>query len=94
MRERGNRIEPARQGSGKGNATFTFPTFQVGLVVGCNGGPVTFKIYTDHNTTETFTLKDKEKFDELTMRFKKLEIIAGATVGWYYVSKEDLDARV
>ncbi|MFB6803433.1 hypothetical protein ACFCVU_20035 [Peribacillus butanolivorans] len=94
MRPRGDRIEPARQGSGKGNAVFTFPTFQVGLVVGCMGGSLTFKLYTDHNMVETFTLKDKEKFDELTMRFKKLEIIAGATVGWYFVSKENLDARV
>ncbi|KRF63384.1 hypothetical protein ASG99_04455 [Bacillus sp. Soil768D1] len=94
MRYRGNRIEPARQESGKGNATFNFPTFQVGLVVGCMGSSLTFKIYTDHSTVETFTLKDKEKFDELTMRFKKLEIIAGSTVGWYFVSCEDLDARV
>lgn len=58
------------------------------------GGSLTFKLYTDHNTVETFTLKDKEKFDELTMRLKMLEIITGATVGWYFVSKENLDARV
>ncbi|MES9739511.1 hypothetical protein ABWK46_19605 [Peribacillus frigoritolerans] len=94
MRERGDRIEPARQGSGKGNKTFIFPTFQVGLVVGCTGGSLTFKIFTDANTVETFNLKDKEKFDELTIRFKKLELVAGATVGWYFVSKENLDARV
>lgn len=94
MRNRGDRIEPARQGTGKGNKTFTFPTFQVGLVVGCIGGPVTFKLYTDHNTIETFTLLDKEKFDEYTMRFKKLEIVAGASVAWYFISKENLDARV
>ncbi|MBD8138508.1 hypothetical protein IFR10_23820 [Bacillus sp. CFBP 13597] len=94
MRERRNRIEPARQGSGKGNKTFTFPTLQVGLVVGCNGGPVTFKLYTEDNTIETFTLKNLEKFDENTMRFKKFEVVAGATVAWYFISKEDLDARV
>lgn len=94
MRQRGDRIEPQRSGSGKGNATFNFPTFQVGLVVGCTGSSLTFKIYTDHNTTETFTLKDREKFDENTMRSKKLEIIAGATVSWYYVSRENLDARI
>ncbi|MBK5500934.1 hypothetical protein [Peribacillus sp. TH14] len=94
MRYRGNRIEPQRQGAGKGNATFNFPTFQVGLVVGCTGGTLSFKLYTEDNIVETFTLKNQEKFDELTMRFKKLEIIAGATVGWYFVSKENLDARV
>ncbi|CAH0289484.1 hypothetical protein AB9M92_01940 [Peribacillus frigoritolerans] len=94
MRTKGNRIEPQRQGNGKGNKTITFPTFQVGLVVGCNGGSLTFQLYTEDNTTETFSLKDQEKFDENTMRFKKLEIAAGATVAWYFISKEDLDARV
>ncbi|MFD6439371.1 hypothetical protein ACFWDG_06065 [Peribacillus sp. NPDC060186] len=93
MRSRGNRIEPQRQGTGKGNITVSFPIFQVGLVLGCTGGSLTFKIYTENNV-ETFTLKDREKFNEITMRFKKLEIVAGATVSWYFISKEDLDARV
>ncbi|MFE3973272.1 MULTISPECIES: hypothetical protein [unclassified Peribacillus] len=93
MRPRGNRIEPQRGGNGKGNKTVTFPKYQVGLVVGCSGGSLTFKIYTDHNTVETFTLKDREVFNELTLQFNKLEIIAGYTVGWYFISSEDLDAR-
>lgn len=92
MRPRGNRIEPQRQGTGKGNKTVTFPIFQVGLVLGSTGGSLTFKIYTENNV-ETFTLKDREKFDELTMRFKKLEITAASTVSWYYITSEDLDTR-
>lgn len=93
MRERGNRIEPQRQGTGKGNKIITFPTFQVGAVVGCTGASLTFKLYTENNTTETFTLKNGEKFSEHTLPFKKLEIIAASSDGWYYVTSEDLDAR-
>lgn len=94
MRPRGDRIEPQRSGNGRGSKIFTFPTFQVGLVLGCTGGTLSFKLYTEDNTVETFTLKDREKFDELTLRFKRLEIIAGAAVEWYFISRENLDARI
>lgn len=50
------------------------------------GDSLTFKLYTDYNTVETFTLKDEEKFFELTMRFKKLVIIG--SYSWVVFSKQ------
>jgi hypothetical protein len=94
MRSRGNRIVPGRTDNGKGSKTLMYPGYQVGLVLGCSNGPLTFKLHTESKEVFTFKLYNGEKFDEHTERFNMLEIQANSDVMWYAISQVDIDARV